>query len=159
MKIFNYTQFNESLSEESYQELFIKKLKVKFPNGLNLYHITTNDNIESIMEDGLMVDFGSKINVIHTVLGTYNISRLSSTSEGLSVISIDIPVSDYNTLFPEEQTYYTDYMDDYDGDERDDYMFKEYMEEHTDFIGGDITLYDNISAEQLTIIEKNGVKI
>lgn len=166
MKILNYEKFiKENCHDEyyivDYQEIFITKLKEKFPNGLKLYHITENDNIESIMKDGLKVEHGSKISVIHTVLGAYDIGRLSTNPKGYSIIEISVNVEDYGILTPEENTYWSDELMDgcEDGDEEENMYFKGYLNEHPDLIGGDITIYENISPDKLKVIEKDGSPI
>lgn len=134
-----------------YSNLFHEELKNKFPNGLNLYHITETKNVDSIMKNGLLTSMGDGL--IHTLLGEKNVGRVSTTTKGMSLIEISLGVDDYGLMFPEEATYWTDEMDDLDGDEREDLFFKAYLDAHPDLIGGDITLLEDVPPNKLKVVE------
>jgi hypothetical protein len=143
----------------NYQKIFISKLKEKFPDEVKLYHITYNEYVDDILKNGLRYNV-SKYRVIHTVLGKYDYDRVSGYPEGLSVIEITMKPDEYYDLYPEENTYWCDDMDDaVDGDERDEYLFRNYLESHPDLIGGDITLYDNIPPDKLKVVSKDGIDL
>jgi len=150
------------IGDIDYSEIFIDKLKEKFPNGVKCYHITTNDNVESIMRDGLLVNKAYRGNqIIHTLLGEYDIGRLTSNPMGHTVIEISFEPKDYYMFMPEENTYYIDEISDIcdDGDCEDNLIYKQYMDVHPDLIGGDITFYEDLGPERLKIVEVDGKKV
>lgn len=146
---------NERYKYGKYQDVFINKLNTLYPNGLKLYHITNTDNVDNIIEHGLKLEYVTKYDFIHTTLGTYDIGRLSASKDGYSVFSIDIKPSGYNLLQPEEATYYEDIMDDYEDDEKWDYLFKLYMDNEPKITGGDISIYDDIPPTKISLVERN----
>ena len=143
-----------------YEKELNSRLKAKYPNGLKLYHITDNSSVESILKDGMLLSETRNGCFHHTTLGTYDYGRLTSEPKGHSVIEISVAVEDYERLYPEEATYWTEECNECeDGDSRDQLHCKDYMKEHPDLDGGDITVYDDIEPEDLKVVDVDGVKL
>lgn len=134
---------------DRYQRQFVSKLKELFPGGVELFHQTHKDNIPSILEKGLTVE-NSDMNQIYFTLGE-PVQRVSSSLD-YGWVNTKIPVSDYGKLYPEEESYYTSDMDDLDGDEKWDTLFRNYMDMHPDLMGGDIVLTEDISPERIQVV-------
>lgn len=142
-----------------YVELFVEKLKDKFPNGVKLYHITRNENVKSILSKGLLTSI-TDCGFLHTTLGEFDYGRLTTNSEGYSVIEITITPEDYCRLSVEEASYWDDECSECeDVDEREHILIKNYMDAHPNLVGGDITLYDDVEADKLRHINKDGVDL
>lgn len=163
MRLHRYKQFvNENCTDDfsdiNYQKIFIEKLTEKFPNGVKLYHMTPSSNVKSILEKGLLISNAGGVQVIHTVLGDKDVMRITSEPKGFTLLEISIDVDKYLMLIPEEATYYTDELfgDCENGDEEDNMYYKAYMSEHPDLVGGDITLYEDVPADWIKVIEVDG---
>ena len=155
--VYDFKRFVESLEYKSgtyYQDMFVKKLTELFPDGAKLYHRTENSNIESIMMNGLDPAYDVKgRDIIHTVLGTNDINRVGGSDT--VTLQINIPVSEYYSLYPEEATYFDeDEMCYEDSDEEInwDAIFKIYMSTHPSLIGGDITINEIIPPSQIEVM-------
>lgn len=163
MKLHNYYSFkNENCFDGiDYKEIFERQLKKKFPQGVKLYHLTLNSNVDSILEHGLLASKGNEIPVIHTVLGDKNINRVTSDPQGYTLLEISISPDNYGMLIPEEATYWdNELMDDCDdGDEREKLFYKVYLDSHPGLTGGDITLYTDIPPHWIKVIKIDGKEV
>lgn len=128
------------------QSGFISSLKSKYPNGVKLYHRTTNDGLELIKKDGY-IDASDSENGVHTVLGDKSIKRVS----GNVLLEINVPVSMYDKLYPEEKTYYTY---EQDGGDYTDRMFDTYMSMHPNIDGGDIVFDGRVPFDIVSVLEE-----
>ena len=145
---------------KDYEQILIDKLKTKYPNGLKLYHVTPSENVESILKDGMLLSETRSGAFIHTTLGEYDYGRITARSQGFSVIEISVPVDEYNKLYPEEASYWTEDCNECeDGDERDLLFCRNYINEHPDLDGGDITIYEDIEPNVLKVVDVNGIKL
>jgi hypothetical protein len=108
-----------------------------------LYHRSHLENVESILKLGLLID-KTDCGFIHTVFGDSSINRISGRA---AIFELKILSTDYDRLYPEENTY-----DDglgCDGDERGIILERIYLDSHPDFIGGDICVYKDIPPSAL----------
>lgn len=147
---------NESVQErtvENPRDIFQDRLREEFPNGIKLYHRTTPENWESIKKDGQIKmsehSDGADIGV-HTVIEEPDQQRVGYDNSVL--LEINVPVEDYNKLYPEEATYWHDFSE-IDGVEFDnnDMLFDTYMNSHPEIKGGDIVYVDNIPLDMVSV--------
>jgi len=144
-----------------YLKLLVEKLNEHFPNGLKLYHVTLTENVESILENGLLLEY-TDCNFLHTTLGEYKYGRLVNCihPKGFSVIEINITPDEYDRLYPEENTYFDEESNDSDSCEEREHIFaKNYMKTHPDLMGGDITVCNDIEPDKLKCIDIEGYEV
>jgi len=133
-----------------YQRQFIEMLKNKYPNGVDLHHQTSRENVKSILENGLRAE-DTDLGIVYTVLGEKSYRAMNSNSPDSVDIEIMWPVAEYDKLYPEEETY-GESSEGEEGvaeDDRADLIFKHYIESHPDLIGGDIVIDNSISKDRI----------